>query len=42
MKDLKRTLRKDINKRICETFAFILFDNWWTEQEIKYKNRVRE
>ncbi|TRY70386.1 hypothetical protein TCAL_08908 [Tigriopus californicus] len=39
VKDLKRTLRKDINKRMCETIAFFLFDKWWQEQEEKYKNR---
>eukprot|EP00095_Tigriopus_kingsejongensis_P000095 maker-scaffold1877_size25834-snap-gene-0.7 protein:Tk00095 transcript:maker-scaffold1877_size25834-snap-gene-0.7-mRNA-1 annotation:"hypothetical protein AND_009677" len=39
VKDLKRTLRKDMNKRMCETFAFFLFEKWWQEQEEKYKTR---
>ena len=42
MKDLKRTLRKDITKRICETFAFLLFEKWWAEEEVKYKSKVRK
>ena len=37
--ELKQILKKDINKRICETYAFLLFDNWWTEQEGRYKER---
>ena len=37
--ELKQILKKDINKRICETYAFLLFDNWWTEQEVKYKEK---
>jgi hypothetical protein len=38
--DLKQTLSKDINKRICETYAFYLYDKWWQEQEEKYKSKV--
>ena len=30
--ELKLILKKDINKRVGETYAFLLFDNWWTEQ----------
>lgn len=37
--ELKLILKKDINKRVCETYAFLLFDNWWTEQETKYKEK---
>ena len=39
--DLKQTLSKDIRKRICETYAFYLYDKWWQEQEEKYKSKVR-
>lgn len=38
--DLKRTLQKDIKKKMCETFAFYMYDKWWQEQEEKYKARV--
>ena len=38
--DLKQILSKDINKRICETYAFYLYDKWWQEQEEKYKSKV--
>merc|ERR1719266_609341 len=37
--ELKQILKKDINKRVCETYAFLLFDNWWTEQETRYKEK---
>lgn len=40
VKELKRTLRKDITKRMCETYAFYLYDKWWSEQEEKYKSKV--
>lgn len=35
--ELKSILNKDINKKLCESYAFLLFDKWWTEQETKYK-----
>ena len=38
--DLKQTLSIDIRKRICETYAFYLYDKWWQEQEEKYKSKV--
>ena len=37
--ELKQILKKDISKRVCETYAFLLFDNWWTEQETRYKEK---
>ena len=37
--ELKQILKKDISKRVCETYAFLLFDNWWTEQEARYKEK---
>ena len=42
MDELKNTLHKDINKKICETFAFYLYDKWWAEQEEKYKAKVSQ
>ena len=40
VKELKRALTKDMNKKMCETFAFYLYDKWWQEQELKYKEKV--
>ncbi len=40
VQDLKLTLQKDINKKMCETFAFYMYDKWWQEQEEKYKLKV--
>jgi len=40
VEDLKGILCKDIKKRMCETFAFIIYDKWWQEQEDKYKAKV--
>ena len=37
--ELKQILKKDISKRVCETYAFLLFDNWWTEQEARHKEK---
>ena len=37
--ELKQILKKDISKRVCETYAFLLFDNWWTEQETRHKEK---
>ncbi len=43
MEDLKRVLHKDINKRMCETYAFLMFDRWWEEQKEKHdKVNVRK
>ena len=39
--DLKRTLCKDVKKKIGETFAFYLYDQWWAEKEEKYKAEQR-
>lgn len=36
-RELKSILKKDINKKLCESYAFLLFDKWWSEQETKYK-----
>ena len=36
-KELKQILKRDINKRICENYAFLLYDNWWSEQEVRHK-----
>jgi len=35
--ELKSILKKDINKKLCESYAYLLFDKWWSEQETKYK-----
>ena len=34
--ELKQILRKDINKRVCETYAFVLYDNWWQGEEVRW------
>ena len=39
--ELKSQLAADITKRMCETFAFYLYDQWWQDQEVKYKEKVR-
>ena len=39
--ELKAQLAADITKRMCETLAFYLYDEWWQDQEVKYKERVR-
>jgi len=41
-KELKQILKKDINKRICETYAFLLYDNWWSEQEMRHKEKMEK
>ena len=41
MNELKAQLAADITKRMCETLAFYLYDEWWQDQEVKYKERVR-
>ena len=30
--ELKAILKKDINKKLCESYAYLLFDKWWSEQ----------
>ena len=40
VQELKRTLHKDINKKMCETLAFFMYEKWWQEQEEKYKTKV--
>ncbi len=40
VEDLKNILHKDITKKMCETFAFYMFEKWWQEQEEKYKAKV--
>ena len=40
VQDLTQTLAKDIRKRMCETLGFHLFEKWWQDQEIKYKEKV--
>ena len=30
--ELKSILKKDINKKLCESYAYLLFDKWWSEQ----------
>ena len=40
VKELKRALIKDIQKRMCESYAFYLYEQWWTEQDKKYKDKV--
>jgi hypothetical protein len=41
-KELKQILKKDINKRVCETYAFVLYDHWWQEEEQKHKERLEQ
>jgi hypothetical protein len=41
-KELKQILKRDINKRICETYAFLLYDNWWSEQEVRHKDKMEK
>ena len=31
-KELKQILKKDINKKLCESYAYLLFDQWWSQQ----------
>jgi hypothetical protein len=31
-KELKGILQKDINKKLCESYAFLLFDKWWADK----------
>ncbi len=38
--DLKKALIKDIQKKIIESVAFVQFEEWWTDQEKKYKDKV--
>ena len=38
--ELKQILKKDINKRVCETYAFVLYDNWWMGEEQKHKEKL--
>ena len=42
VKELERALIKDIQKKMFETYAFYLYDQWWTEQEKKYKDKVNK
>lgn len=35
--ELKDILKKDINKKLCENYAFLLFDKWWSDQEANHK-----
>ena len=39
---MRKTLCKDINKKIGETFAFYLYEQWWAENEEKYKASQRK
>ena len=41
VEDLKMALIKDVKKKIGETFAFYLYDQWWAEKEEKYKTEQR-
>merc|ERR1719322_1198835 len=38
--ELKQILKRDINKRVCETYAFVLYDNWWMGEEAKHKEKL--
>ena len=42
VEELTATLRKDVSKKMCEHLAFHLFDQWWTEQEAKFKQKQAE
>ena len=39
-KELKDILKRDINKRVCATYAFVLYDNWWMGEEARHKERL--
>ena len=39
-KGLKQIHKRNINERICETYAFILYDNWWSEQEVRHNEKM--
>ncbi|XP_040580169.1 uncharacterized protein Set1 [Lepeophtheirus salmonis] len=39
VRDLKRTIRRDMSKKIGETFAFNLYDEWWQSKENELKNK---
>ena len=41
-KELKQILKRDINKRICETYAFLLDDNWWSELEVRHEDKMEK
>ena len=40
-KGLKQIHKRNINERICETYAFILYDNWWSEQEVRHNEKMK-
>ena len=31
-RELKAILQRDINKKLCESYAFLLFDKWWADK----------
>jgi len=37
--ELKAILKKDINKKLCESYAYLLFDQWWSAQETRHKEQ---
>jgi len=39
--ELRRALSKDLQKKMCETYAFNVFDQWWDEREKKHLAKVR-
>ena len=40
MRDLRKALIKDLQKKIIESVAFVHFEEWWTDQDKKYKDKV--
>jgi hypothetical protein len=39
-KELKGILQKDINKKLCESYAFLLFDKWWADKVQQFSTIV--
>ena len=40
VRDLRKALIKDLQKKIIESVAFVHFEEWWTDQDKKYKDKV--
>jgi hypothetical protein len=39
-KELKAILQRDINKKLCESYAFLLFDKWWADKVSHNQNEI--
>jgi len=40
--DLKKVLRRDCNRRLIETEAFEMFENWWDKEDVDFKRKKYE